>query len=166
MAGAFQSKWKAAWVILSMALGCQPAVARPAEFDEVARQLAETFSATWNAADGAGYGQAYWPDAELVDPSGMVWTGRDAIIQTHVTLWSHGHSTASATVRRVRPLSSSFMVVDITAIVCGFAQLPPGARPDAKDCVWSNLKHVVEKRGTDWKIIASQNTFEAPPAGE
>jgi uncharacterized protein (TIGR02246 family) len=146
--------------------GAGQALAAPAsEFDAAAHQLAAKFASTWTAADGRGYGEAYWPDAELVDPAGDISDGREAIIQTHVNLWKRGRSRASTTVRRVRPLSARLMVTDITAVICGFAALPPGARPDTKGCVWSNLKHVVEKRGPDWKIVASQNTFLAPPKG-
>lgn len=166
MASVFQGKWKWAWLISSVAFGCHAAAAQPSKFEAVASQVAKSFSTSWNAADGRGYGDAYWPDAELVDPAGMIWAGRKAIIQTHMDLWARGRSTASTSVRRVRPLSDTLMVADITAVICGFAQMPPGARPDAKGCVWSNLKHVVEKRGPDWKIVASQNTFMAPPSGK
>jgi uncharacterized protein (TIGR02246 family) len=145
--------------------GASQAVAAETEFQAAARKLAAKFASTWTAADGPGYGEAYWPDAELVDPAGDLSDGRAAIIQTHVNLWKRGRSRASTTVRRVRPLTPRLMVVDITATICGFAQYPPGARPDKKGCVWSNLKHVAEKRGADWKILASQNTFTAPPKG-
>lgn len=109
------------------------------------------------------YGEAYWPDAELVDPSGRISNGRAAIVQTHIDLWQRGKSTARTAVRRVRGLSADLMVVDIVTTVRGFAQLPPGARADGEGCVWSNLKHVAERRGGDWRIVASQNTFTAPP---
>lgn len=151
----------AAMIMLSSAAHAQ--TAPPAEMATAAALLASQFASTWNAADGAAYGQAYWQEAELVDPSGRIWDGRSAIVQTHLDLWKRGKSTARTIVRRVRPLSDRLMVVDITATVCGFSQLPLGARADAQGCVWSNLKHVVEKRGSEWKIIASQNTFTRPP---
>ena len=107
---------------------------------------------------------AYWPEAELVDPSGRIFDGRDAIIKTHQELWAAtGNTTASTTVRRVRPLSPTLMVVDIATVVKGFPAPPPGGTADANGVVYSNLKHVAEKRGSDWKILASQNTFQPPP---
>jgi len=146
--------------------GVAPAVlaATPApspDFDNAAADLARRFAASWNARDGEAYGSAYWPDAELVDPSGGIYNGRAAIIQTHRELWARGATTATAVVRRVRPLSPTLMVVDITTTVAGFPRLPPGARADAQGRVFSNLKHVVEKRAGEWKILASQNTFIA-----
>lgn len=128
----------------------------------VADRLAKTFAATWNARDGRAYGEAYWPDAELVDPSGAVWTGRGAIIKTHVDLWD-GPARATrmvAHVRRVRYLSPSLFVVDIDTAANGFSPPPPGA-PDG--IVRTRLKHVVEKRGDGWRIVSSQNTFIAAP---
>lgn len=123
-----------------------------------AAKLATAFATTWNLRDGAAYGDAYWPDAELVDPSGQVWNGRVAIIQTHVDLWAGPakgtHMTAR--VRRVRALGPSLFVVDIDTAATGFSPPPPGA-PDG--VVHTRLKHVVEKRHGKWKIIASQNTF-------
>lgn len=123
-----------------------------------AERLAETFASTWNRRDGEGYGEAYWPDAELVDPSGQVWNGRAAIIETHRDLWS-GPAKAThmtARVRRVRALSPSLFVVDIDTSATGFSPPPPGA---SDGVVQTRLKHVVQKRGGEWKIVVSQNTF-------
>jgi uncharacterized protein (TIGR02246 family) len=124
----------------------------------VGTRLAKTFADTWNRRDGRAYGSAYWPDAELVDPSGQVWSGRDAIIQTHRDLWA-GPAKAThmtAQVRRIRTLSPSLFVVDIDTSAAGFLPPPPGA---PNGIVRTRLKHVVEKRKSDWKIISSQNTF-------
>lgn len=136
----------------------------PAEYQNAANQLAAAFATTWNAQDGPAYGEAYWPEAELVDPSGGIFDGRDAIIKTHEELWAAtGKTTSSTTVRRVRPLSPTLMVIDITSVVRGFPAQPPGGTADANGVVYSNLKHVAEKRGDQWKILVSQNTFQAPP---
>ena len=148
---------------LSLSACSQSSVATDPEHDRAAAQLAATFTTTWNAKDGAAYGMAYWPDAELVDPSGRISDGRDAIVKTHEELWTAtGDTKASTTVRRVRSLSPTLMVVDITVVVSGFPAPPPGGTADAKGNVYANLKHVAERRGNDWKILASQNTFLPP----
>lgn len=123
-----------------------------------ASRLSRTFARTWNRRDGDGYGAAYWPDAELVDPSGQVWNGRRAIVQTHLDLWAGPakRTHMSAHVRRVRALSPSLFVVDIDTSATGFSPAPPGA-PDG--IVRTRLKHVVERRAGHWKILTSQNTF-------
>ena len=112
--------------------------------------------------------QRIMPDAELVDPTGQVWDGREAITAMHVHLWSGParNTQVSAMVRRIRPLGTEAMVVDLDVDVLGFSPAPPGAAVHADGKVKAHLKHVVEKRAGDWKIVASQNTFVAamPPA--
>ena len=136
------------------------------EMTAAAEALARTFADSWNRQDGAAYGAAYWPDAELVDPTGQIWDGRAEIAQMHVELWrgSARDTHVEARVRRVRPLSPSLMVVDLDVSVAGFSPAPPGAAPDGT--IRTRLKHVAEDRNGDWKIAASQNTFVAAiPAG-
>jgi uncharacterized protein (TIGR02246 family) len=139
----------------------------PDEATSAAEELARKFEVTWNQRDGDGYGTAYWPDAELVDPTGQIWCGRDAIAQMHVELWSGPAvgTNVHARVRRIRPLGSDVMVVDLEVDVHGFSPAPPGAMTQLDGSVKARLKHVVEKRGDEWKIVASQNTFVAalPP---
>ena len=57
------------------------------EMNEAADALARAFADSWNRQDGVGYGAAYWPDAELVDPTATIWDGQTAIAQMHVDLW-------------------------------------------------------------------------------
>ena len=129
----------------------------------VAASLARTFMDTWNRQDGPAYGSAYWEDAELVDPTGQIWDGRNAIANMHVELWRGPalSSRVESRVRRVRPLNSKVMVVDLDVVVAGFA--PPGAAMNASGQIQARLKHVVEQRGDEWKIVASQNTLVAGP---
>ena len=134
-----------------------------AEMRTAAEQLARTFTDSWNGQNGLAYGEAYWPDAELVDPTGQVWDGREAIAAMHVHLWNGParNTQVSAKVRRVRPMGAEAMVVDLDVDVAGFSPAPPGAAVHDDDKVKTHLKHVVEKRAGDWKIAASQNTFVA-----
>jgi uncharacterized protein (TIGR02246 family) len=142
--------------------------ARSAEHDAVAEQLAQTFARTWNDRDGAGYGEAYWPDAELVDPTGQIWEGQDAIVQMHVALWNGParETRVRPRVRRVRALAVNVIIVDLEIDVSGSSPAPPGVSVQSDGSVKARLKQVVDKRADDWKIVASQNTFvAAPPPG-
>lgn len=150
-------------LLIVLMSACSQPSAEP-DYKQAADQLATTFAMTWNAKDGPAYGTAYWPDAELVDPTGAVLDGRDAIVKSHEELWAEMRdTTVSATVRRVRPLSPTLLVMDITVVVSGFPGPPPGATADARGDVYTNLKHVAERRGEEWKILVSQNTFLPPP---
>ena len=59
----------------------------PKEAAASAHAMVQRFVDSWNRADGAAYGENYWPDAELVDPSGLISRGQAAIVQEHADLW-------------------------------------------------------------------------------
>ena len=140
-----------------------PVETASSEMVAAAENLAQTFMDTWNRQDGEAYGTAYWNDAELVDPTGKIWDGRDAIANMHVELWRGpaSGSRVESRVRRVRPLNSKVMVVDLDVVVSGFSL--PSAAINANGQIKARLKHVVEQRGGKWKIVASQNTLVAGP---
>ncbi|HEX5387105.1 MAG TPA: hypothetical protein VFW66_10420, partial [Gemmatimonadales bacterium] len=69
-------------------LAAQVAPAVPAEAGAAAQAMVDRFVDSWNRADGAAYGKNYWPEAELVDPIGIISRGREAIVQEHVDLWA------------------------------------------------------------------------------
>ena len=131
--------------------------------EQLGQEFADVFASTWNERDGQAYGEAYWPDAELVDPTGTIWTGRDQISAMHVGLWQ-GPARATqvtANVRRIEALASTLAIVDLDIFVIGFSPPPPGASRDERGAVRTRLKHVIQKRDSQWKILASQNTFVA-----
>jgi uncharacterized protein (TIGR02246 family) len=126
--------------------------------------MVERFVDSWNGADGAAYGENYWPDAELVDPSGVITRDRAAIVQEHVDLWAgiFKGSRITGKVRRIRMLGPTFMMVDFDAELSGIRQLPPGSPADAAGVLRNHLKHILERRHGIWKVLAAQNTFIAP----
>jgi len=119
---------------------------------------------SWNRADGAAYGENYWPDAELVDPTGTISAGRAAIAQSHVALWSSifKGSVVKGVVRRIVPLGKNFLLVDLDMELRRFAVAPPVA-DTAGGAMKARLKHLLEKRDGAWRIIAAQNTAVAAP---
>ncbi|HET7599645.1 MAG TPA: DUF4440 domain-containing protein [Gemmatimonadales bacterium] len=60
----------------------------PPEAAAAAEKMVARFVDSWNRADGAAYGENYWPDAELVNPSGVISRGKAAIVREHVDLWA------------------------------------------------------------------------------
>lgn len=137
------------------------------EADAAAAMLTR-FVDSWNRADGASYGDGYWPDAELVDPTGSIWNGQTAIAQMHVELWKtifEGSSVRGA-IRRARRLAPHLLLVDLDLELSGFAMAPPGVDVSG-GAIKCHLKHILEERSGGWKILAAQNTFVAapPPSG-
>jgi uncharacterized protein (TIGR02246 family) len=151
---------------LLFALMTAPALAAPA--DNSAKAAAEAmlhrFIDSWNRADGPAYGENYWPDAELVDPTGHVVSGGKAIQQEHVDLWAGPFkgSHMQGKIRRIRMLGTKYMIVDLDLELSGVKQLPHGS-PAHATVLKNHLKHIMEKRGAVWKVLSAQNTFIAQP---
>lgn len=149
------------------------------EVDKVASTALTTFIASWNraaAGDSLGYSQyrsLYWPDADLVDPSGYVWNDQNGIVQMHVDLWNAPFkgSVVDGKVRKARRLSPTVLVADFD-LTLKLAGPPPPSGPGSSGPVNAHLKMVMSKRGTEWRTISSQNTFfsnvppPAPAAGK
>jgi uncharacterized protein (TIGR02246 family) len=138
-----------------------------AKEQNVAESMLSRFVHSWNNADGSAYGEGYWPDAELVDPTGKIWNGRDAIAQMHIDLWNGPflQSRVRGFIRNIRRLGSSSMIVDVDLALSGVKEVPPGAAKDSEDVVHAHLKHIMEKRQSVWRIVSAQNTFFLPDLG-
>jgi uncharacterized protein (TIGR02246 family) len=136
----------------------------PKHAGTVAQAMVARFVDSWNRADGAAYGENYWPDAELVDPTGAISRGKAAIVQEHVDLWAGPFkgTHVAGTVRRIRMLGPAFMMVDFDVELSGIRQPPPGIPADAAGVVRNHLKHILARRNGAWKVLGAQNTFIAP----
>jgi uncharacterized protein (TIGR02246 family) len=155
-------------------MGCASSPNAGVTFESDSRAIAsqglKVFVDSWNRAaagnmDGAqSYGTLYWPDAELVDPSGNIWSTSRDIVQMHVDLWNTAFkgSTVTGIVRRTRQLSPTLMIADFNLDLKVVGPLPPSI-PNTNGIVKAHLKHVMERRGADWKVVAAQNTFDSGP---
>ena len=140
---------------------------------KIADDALRVFVDSWNRAAGGdvkgsqSYATLYWQDAELVDPSGNIWRTGPDIVQMHVELWNSAFkgSTVTGVVRRTRQLSPTLMIADFDLELKVVGPLPPSI-PNTSGVVKAHLKHVMERRGAEWRALAAQNTFYsgAPPA--
>lgn len=139
----------------------------PADARAAAQAMVARFVDAWNSADDGAYGENYWPDAELVDPTGSIVRGQRAIAQQHRELWASifKESRITGQVRRVRMLGTAFMMVDFDTELSALRELPPGSPADAAGVLHNHLKHIMECRNGTWRIVAAQNTFIAQPRG-
>lgn len=153
--------------LVFLVLSGLPALASPPsdEATAAAHAMADRFADSWNRADGTAYGENYWPDAELVDPSGTLVEGRAAIVKQHVDLWAgiFKGTRQQITIRRVKVLCPNYIVVDIDARLAGWKALPPGATATANGVLLAHLRQIMEKRHGAWRIALSQNTIVAHP---
>ncbi len=133
----------------------------PKDARSAAQAMVDRFVDSWNHANAAEYGENYWPEAELVDPTGAVVDGRSAIVKEHVDLWAGPFkgSRISGKVRRITMLGPDHMIVDFDVQVTGVHKFPPGSPPNPEGILRNHLKHIMEKRNGAWKVLAAQNTF-------
>lgn len=162
-------------MIFLMACASAPnaGVTSASDSQAIANEALKVFVESWNRAAAGNmkgsqsYGTLYWPDAELVDPSGNIWRTGPDIVQMHVDLWNTAFkgSTVTGVVRRTRQLSPTLMIADFNLDLKVVGPLPPSI-PNTNGIVKAHLKHVMERRGAEWKVVAAQNTFDsgAPPA--
>jgi hypothetical protein len=82
----------------------------------------------------------------------------------HVDLWHTAFkgSVLNGSIRKTRQLSPTLMIADFDLELTLFREAPMGSIPEG-GAVWAHLKHVMEKRGKDWKVLAAQNTFYSHP---
>jgi len=152
-------------ILIACRIAKPPATIDQEQMQAVTDDALNTFVNSWNrAAIGdtlapETYGTLYWPDAELVDPSRRIWDGQAAIVQMHADLWRTAFKTSQVTgsIRRVRALSPTLMIADFDFTLTVSGQPPPGAATAGP--VKAHLKHVMQKRGDEWKVVAAQNTF-------
>jgi uncharacterized protein (TIGR02246 family) len=126
-----------------------------AEAEQVALTLMRNYVASFNNNDGHAYGENYWPDADLMGFDGVIYDGREAIVRNHVELWKGPLKgvRVSSVVRRLRSLTPSVMLIDVDLADEVGAPLGSVAR----------IKFVVERRGSEWKIVSAQNTLLSAP---
>ena len=142
-----------------------PASLDQAQMRAVADDALKTFVDSWNRAAAGdslaprSYGTLYWPDAELVDPTGRIWDGQAAIVQMHVDLWKTAFKASNVTgsIRRGRALTPTLLIADFDFILNLSGQPPAGAA--TATLVKAHLKHVMQKQGDEWVVVAAQNTF-------
>jgi hypothetical protein len=76
------------------------------------------------------YGENYWRDAELVDPTGAVVDRKAAIVREHIDPWNGilKGSRATGKVHRIQMFGSDYMIVDFDVQISNVQELPPGVR--------------------------------------
>ena len=153
-------------LLAACATASQPSASSDYDPQKVAAEAVSIFADSWNRSatgDAQGhqaYGTLYWPDAELVDPSGFIWRGQPAIVQMHVDLWNNPFkgSVVKGSVRNTRRLSPTLMVADFDLELRVAGPIPPTI-PSSNGIIKTHLKHVMERRGGEWKAVSAQNTF-------
>lgn len=132
--------------------------------NNVAKQVVAQLTDAWNRGDASAWVAPYAEDAEFINILGSVFSSKAAIRARHAEIFDGAFrgSTMKTTVRQVRILGATVMVIDSDTEVRNFRRLPPSVLPTSNGVLRTRLKHVLEKRGSVWQIVASQNTDVKP----
>ena len=122
--------------------------------DEAAiRAIVAGLEASWNAADGAGYGTAFAEDADFVNVYGHHFHGRAVIAAGHQQIFDtvYRGSRIAGTVEGVRTIGPGVAL----ARVAYHLRIPrDGAEHEAR----ARATLVLTNGGTGWRIAAFHNT--------
>jgi uncharacterized protein (TIGR02246 family) len=146
-------------------LGSAPGFANSAA-DSAVRQSLKRLAEAWNTSRAAAWADEYWPEGELINIRGDVLLGpaqvRDQTAKILAGPFKDSHFTY--TLRSLRYIGSDVAIADMDILVAGFQGLPPGITVTSPGELRTRMKHVYERRGELWRIIASQNTAILPNA--
>lgn len=129
--------------------------------DEAAiRAIVAALVASWNAADGVGYGAQFAEDADFVNVYGFHAKGRVAIAAGHQQIFDtvYRGSTNSGTVDGVRALGPGLALAHVT----WHLRIPAG---EALRESQARATLVLAYSPVGWRIAAFQNTTIAAPGG-
>ncbi len=138
---------------------------RARKADETAlRKLVADQADAWNRHDAKAWCRDFADDAEFINITGAVLTGKPEIEKRHAFIFANlfHESKTVVTVRRVAFVGPNVAIVDMDHEVTGYATLPPGVQPTSPGLLRTRMKFVLEKRGGAWRILAGQNTDVKP----
>jgi uncharacterized protein (TIGR02246 family) len=120
------------------------------EDDRAVRKIVAGIEEAWNAHDMKSLARLYREDAQLVNPAGMHWHGRDeiatALTAFHQTIFKkHSLHTDAVETRSVAP---GVVVAVATEAVDGFTTPDGQVRPKARD----RVTFVLVKGPDGWQI--------------
>ena len=150
-----------------LAVAAAPAAAQlrgqDADSSRIAGILAALDSA-WQSGAADRWVAHYAQDANFINISGTRMTDR-ATLEARLKQIFGGIFRGSrhvGTLRQLRFLGADAAVADEDIEITGFSGLPAGISPTAAGVLRTRMRHVFERRGDRWLIVASQNTAVAP----
>ncbi|RKG73467.1 SgcJ/EcaC family oxidoreductase [Corallococcus terminator] len=146
-----------------LSVGC--ATVDPAKADRDIRQLVSTQTQAWNAHDAKAWTQDFTDDADFINIVGTVFQGREEIETRHAAIFASIFKTshANVTVRKLTFPTPDIAVVDTVHEVTGHSGLPPGVQNTQDGLLRTQMRYVMKRTDTGWRIVAGQNTDVKPP---
>ena len=125
--------------------------------EQALRNIVQQLEDAWNKGDSVAWTKLFADDADFIHVLGGHFNGAASIEQGHRTIFDtiYKGSTNKFEVEKVR------LVGDAAAIVFVFATLKV-VQPGLPPLLNARPTLVLQRTGSDWKIVAFQNTMVTP----
>lgn len=152
----------AACVLVAPAAAAQ-AAATQADSASIVAILADLDPA-WHSADADWWVAHYAPDAQFINIAGTLMPTTEALrARLHDIFRGVFRGTQHVgTLRHLRFIGPDVAVADEDIKITRFSALPSGIRATEPGVLRTRMRHVFQRVGSRWIIVASQNTAVAP----
>lgn len=140
--------------VLPIACFGASAADNPQGVDELSvERVFERLSDAWEAGDGEAWGDEFVDDADFTVWFGLGMTGRQDIAQGHQFIFERFYNQTQVVIDvvQIRMINGDAAVVHLGMSVIKEGDMAPEV-PDTVPIA------VLERKGSDWKIVAFQNT--------
>ena len=129
------------------------AKARPAEEARI-KDMISDFATAWHKTDAQALSMFWTPDGDFINPNGLVMNGRTEIQGFYAQAFAMGYAgtTASATVSKIKFLSSTMAMVDGTFEISGRTGNDGKVSPPEA----GRYTVILVKRSGRWWILANR----------
>jgi uncharacterized protein (TIGR02246 family) len=131
--------------------------------ESAVQQVLSGMDEAWNQGDAKTLASYFTPEAELIDVTGTLHGGRNAIERRNSILLGDmlNGSHLTQELRSIKFLRPDVAVVDTNAQLYGYKSLPKGL-PTSGAVLTARVRHVMVYNGK-WWIVATQFTYVPPP---
>lgn len=139
------------------------AQAADAAADAGIRQLLDTLTAAWNAADAKAFGAHYRADGTFTNVNGTFFVGRDEFEQRHTEIFQgvFKGTTLTLTPRNVSLIRPDVAILDLKVGVHGVQRPLPGLQIGSDGVLQTSLQLVLVKENDGWWIASYHNVWLA-----
>jgi uncharacterized protein (TIGR02246 family) len=127
------------------------------------RQLLDTLTAAWNAADAKAFAARYRADGTFTNVNGTFFVGRDEFERRHAEIFQgvFKGTTLTLTPRNLSLIRPDVAIVDLQAGVNGVQRPPPGIQIGSDGGLLTSLQLVLVKESDGWWIASYHNVWLA-----
>ena len=128
--------------------------------EETIRAMVQSQVDAWCRGDAEGYAANAGPDLSFTNIRGQHWSGRDAFVRIHDSIFRgvYSGSVLEAEVERISFPGTGVALAEVLLHLSSAAGMPAGIAAGADGVLHTRLLEVFEKRNSHWTLIVCHNT--------